>query len=1559
MATPIDTKVHCIVIPDGGERTAAGKTKLRFSVLLTPAVGACEGSATVNFLDWTDKIANSSLSLSLWMIDAGTKKPKGPPLTFPSSQFDNWGDNGKPRSAAALQYAKDFWSEVIAVPGSVKPYLGAALARMFGDPDNACGDDASQSLSLKSGNHVVDPVPAVWFSHRELRRSLTGLKQKFGKQQLDTAAVGDEVRAMSAGGGKAVSLSGAFADKLFTSQFADLFVNASAKVARPVTVDAAAGEATTPPSRSSFAARCQEIKNSVLGLTPSVSQPAQSSARDIDMVAEALAAPPSALDRRFQQLVDSASAIDDAASAIQDQITAFHKTVPIEKPPPNSPPPPANDEEGIALAMDILARKLAAVRSYPTLSRFLGFTLDVDADFDDVPQQGYLAAGIFDNPNPDLHGLDWTAFNCSASNDGVVFVAAPRGTASVDGAADGARYTQDIPFDHGVALLGDDRFEVDIVEPTQLMHALVQQSGAHFDAQESGNALGSSSLKFPEIQASGFHVYDALGANRNLEKFKRSLDIRTARKAAKMTVFFAEDLYVGLRIDAQRTNHLTGQPGDWLTLTARVMEIHQISDAFGSVDQNWHPYRKFEDRDHGYVHMAAKLIPADESTKTVAPSEVLFAWAGTPLGAPSEQDRDINPDPLNDLGVHIDYNYSSDFPMPKLRVGDSYCFGARAVMVNGASVPLALATKTYKRRDSSSATKPFVYRYVDDTHAPTVMLPENEPLAAGNGKPNERDDRIVLRTGQTISDHRTTRFLAPARTTFERAEQFGLLDTPLQTGSTQPRGAFLDFERTDTGDFPKTGPSPKRVTGSLVRQLGAPVTTEKHPYFPDPKGRNASFILERDGLTPPGFDLARPSRAFWNQNESALDARPLLLEVTAGAQGGFARFDPSEGTQLRNNYVAPKLSLSIAPAESVRLWYWAWPDPDAAARDSHHADAIFDKSGKPWSASELGTLTALLKAGPVNGFGGWGTLEIVHAVEKPLAPPRFEHSGPAPLASAQFAVARLPPGVQPDDRSVSARGGTRGYFSGAALFDRLSTGEMRLEAAWRDLSDKTAVRYDKSNGEWRWQPGYSSKLLFHVAAIDVDRGVTAASKAVAAGEAADFFDITRDEAGRRRNLFYEFGDTAAHRLSLRLVATSRFVREFKELPGQRSDRFEQVSRGEIPGNADVDAAPPAYVWLPATERPPKPEIDHIGWVTAERSEDPGDRTRKISNICYPRVYLARPWYVSGEDELVAVILAPAETPPSADPGYDPATAPSSYFDPLPASSVTREDAAFMNGTFDDPAVSPVSEIVTRWGRDPTTTAITDTNALWTLVPPQAFRGHVGRRAKLPLPWHEKPSQPPPALSNVSVVLYRPSFDQHTGSWYVDIAMEAMSVAGSAPHMPFVRLALARFQPHALKGLELSEPVILNPIQLRARRTMTAEIEGQSVEVSVQGNAYQHRAPFARDESALKDHILPRMNAVLRRKTRAAGGGSVASFDEKGESLRMHQIKPVPNSADANSLTWKWAFQLPAGSTPQDYTVRFDEVELHIPDSVLDASTPPPEVTFVERPAMFSGEIDLS
>jgi hypothetical protein len=191
--------------------------------------------------------------------------------------------------------------------------------------------------------------------------------------------------------------------------------------------------------------------------------------------------------------------------------------------------------------------------------------------------------------------------------------------------------------------------------------------------------------------------------------------------------------------------------------------------------------------------------------------------------------------------------------------------------------------------------------------------------------------------------------------------------------------------------------------------------------------------------------------------------------------------------------------------------------------------------------------------------------------------------------------------------------------------------------------------------------------------------------------------------------------------------------------------------------------------VPSSARPAAPDIAYVvptfGW---ERQET-GNVKSSVRFGNGLRVYLRRPWYSSGDSELLGVVLWNGPAPDYA----------------------TRE------------AFKP---FFTQWGNDPIwkTGYLPDVPSIGDF--PDAHTSAI--QLTLGETQHV-----------FDVAGHTVQFDRSRGLWYCDIEFY-----NSTSYMPFVRLALARYQPHSIEGVELSKVVLADYAQLAANRAAVISID---------------------------------------------------------------------------------------------------------------------------------------
>jgi hypothetical protein len=412
----------------------------------------------------------------------------------------------------------------------------------------------------------------------------------------------------------------------------------------------------------------------------------------------------------------------------------------------------------------------------------------------------------------------------------------------------------------------------------------------------------------------------------------------------------------------------------------------------------------------------------------------------------------------------------------------------------------------------------------------------------------------------------------------------------------------------------------------------------------------------------------------------------------------------------------------------------------------------------------------------------WRHIELVHATQKPLVAPDI----------VKHTVTRWPAKTFALPNFVVKCGIS-------------STSHLDLLAVWNepteDVNDGAAganrERNDRAFAVKITEPkGYAGKADYHLEGTDL----------ISAG------GVFHDLVGSK---IHEFHDTRYRRIEYRFEATTKF-REFMPaniLTEPVGDKVEPTDKNiKVSGQT-------LRTWIPSSAPPPAPAILYVvptfGWV---RAEGEGKKTtwRRGGGL---RVYLDRPWNQSGYGEMLAVVV------PSASFTDDPMTT---------------------------PATQPLKNFVTQWGNDP----------IWLSpfvagVAPRPANFPLARTAPDPtgswLPAFAPPTEADQptgsfkitdlthpeqlvanAQTNVDVAPHDVFFDPDRRLWYCDIEVDW----GTA-YYPFIRLALARYQPSSIPGAHLSNIVLADFMALTPDRslTVTATQEPRTKRVNVYGATF--------------------------------------------------------------------------------------------------------------------------
>lgn len=787
--------------------------------------------------------------------------------------------------------------------------------------------------------------------------------------------------------------------------------------------------------------------------------------------------------------------------------------------------------------------------------------------------------------------------------------------------------------------------------------------------------------------------------------------------------FHADELLRGYRVDVEdltlgKIRSLCWRTGHYLFRTGQKV-----------------PLKKEE----GYVK-SASTTSQDDVANELYLHELLFRWNGWSLCAERPHMTIVPASiPENDPGTgrYENVMQTQSVPMgeidlkpvlealpgslPRLRFGHQYRMRVRAVDVAGNSLPT-------DHPGWNQATNPITYKRYEPVASPTLVL--RDKLRAGEGI-----ERMVIRSNfnkRALLDNQ--RHVAPPKTSQEMAETHGQFDSYIGGKKDYKQGYNIAIKEAGTLNDKKivdvrTGrlrdlPGANQITYHEITTDGGETTEivihgEEQldlPYLPDPMAAGTAIQ-----------GIPRLSSSWLPGLEKVIDEKIPLAVVKVPFTFNLSwpnalcfrlklaeRRGRMSGSNCQQSFTNDSTQQAQWDAKRRVLSIHLAKAEKVTLRYSSYIKIEHKDLFAVWDWLKNNTNAEIfLNAGSIWMITPHRKLELVHAVQQPLCEPRF-------------------------DRGVKAEkimmGQTGVNFVGTATLNAWSTEKIDLMAEWDEWDDTD-----------RDGPKRITGLRAH------------ACEGIIAYNEINTRNLNLDP----HNLTHEFGDTRHRWVNYHLVATSRF-REYFEPKGEPMD-FTRVG-------------PVRKLNIQNSARPAAPKVQYIvpsfGW---KRSIE-GHTLTSIRLGGGLRIYMDRPWFSSGDDELLGVVLPHAPSnPPQQIPEY-------------------------------------MQPYVTQCGLDP----------IWETSNPQKttnlthsdFKGYENHGANYSLEELADVNQP----KNVDVVGYEPEYNQERKLWFCDVQFNPDRLT---TYYPFVRLGLARFQPHSIPDSDafLSQVVMTDYVQLVPTREL--------------------------------------------------------------------------------------------------------------------------------------------
>lgn len=1022
---------------------------------------------------------------------------------------------------------------------------------------------------------------------------------------------------------------------------------------------------------------------------------------------------------------------------------------------------------------------VSLMREYPIMLRKLGIVqhveFEIPSGFDDVS----IVRCLVDFPSPQLPGTKntspWVAYRLDRSGAPQYWQFLPR----------------PLPDSEikGAVLCLDDASHFDIIQvdvDAAAMKTLQYTRGMLHRAKKTFNTRDSASdASPPAVRGTGLQL---IRVNRGLKLAKAI--IRNAQNYNKLVsntevTLYADDLLRGFRVDVW-----DDVSKKWHSLMRRNA-TYTFPKATGALKTTGVTVL---DEEGVMTFGASRPVGSDDtpSMRALYAHETVMQWEGWSLVAPligqhigtedelAPEQKKASPPPDFEYQIESAVTVVKN-SLPRLRYGRGYRMRARVVDVVG-NGPLL---NELAPDDISCTTALVRYLRWDPISSPMLALRKHpvegeslERMVVRNYNASENDADEVATT--ETSERHVFPPLA-AQQTCERHGLFDVTPTDKLKGDVSTYDLIVKksgqlpsrwYTRTATGDLKPEAtdnvPPAGDAKENAINYPYVPGASAAPPYLPDPLAR---------GLTLSGVPGV---------------ASGQLMEVTLSGVNA-ASISSSTGVAsivFDGMDVWPEIrSIIIKLAEGTGAPTW-----DAAQRTltillpkGEQAWILFSSSLGEKQAEADTNLSLLGHKGTLQAAGiaagamaaasrglNWlitpgRTLHLVHATQKPLKKPEVKT---AKVALREFGSTSATIDI------------TETYVHGR------TTQKIDMNAEWLMKEDNL----NKKGPEDLQQQSYFYEQ--HVEDRLVDKLANEKTQ--------------------------EFGDTKHRHITYIPTATTRFREYLAET--LRKDPANLTRKGigkalHVLSTKRPDAVKLLYV------------IPSFTWVEEEKKlvGNSVTSTRKGGGL---RVWMERPWYSSGNEEMVGIILYTGQKFKPGSGGGGGKDFKGNFYSKGYGIGATKGTvlSGLTNAKVDIPESH--SPYVTQWGLDPVWLSAPTPSDSTPVVANFSDADHVESGVSL---------DELGVTERFTVVAYKPKYDEDRQLWYCDVTIDP-----GQSYYPFIRLALVRFQPYSLdddatgRDVYCSRAVLSEFCQLAPDRQATATIDAdrQSINIQVVGPTYR-------------------------------------------------------------------------------------------------------------------------
>ena len=974
-------------------------------------------------------------------------------------------------------------------------------------------------------------------------------------------------------------------------------------------------------------------------------------------------------------------------------------------------------------------------------------------------------------------------------------------------------------------------------------------------------------------------------------------------------VLYSDDVVMGYQMDIAYAD----DPDKWYSL-------HWRKDEYAWFDEqnNEHPIEGIEP-DEGFIQLGVTEDPEDPDDVFVP--ETLARWEGWSLAVRKpgyaineSDDYDLKPgETVKKDFVHTDktiesrkYAFDPDLEfrinaqskivpgtLPKLRFGKDYRVRVRAVDLAGNSVALESLP------ESPQLTVRGNIRYMRyDPLASPIVLVGNEL------KDGEFLESMVIRSnfdqsvadyennhpvnGKSLDDH-SLRYLLPPKNGQLMAENHGMFEKAF--GNAQQAKEIYDIITSHEELFHEDEKNKEKVyQPSDVEIL----------YLPDPMAAGVALFLAEGYNNTHTQEFAPRLFSFFTNQEIQPKNTDDVPKPEDWYNAGHIRIRLEEG-EMKADWDASARQLTVFMPKGLRTrirFSTFWRE-----KDLEELSAVW-KMVKDESPGNLQELKELAFSGQHWMVSPSREMELVHALQQPLEAPVIQNLLPDRDFSQTFAdinirlkvhgestekvelqsrwTEQLDDGISVTIKEKQGRNSisdiivnynddviTKGTIPNPEILVRPQIENLQVAPIKKfQLRNQAEFEADPQPASRKMNTIYKTQAVSHQ---KFEQQRAAAPKTLVNQVKFDVqafrYSLVKAVKLRIKPLMQQFGDTKHRWVDYKLVAASRYREYFDKIlaanptltTARESEWMEKIN-------------------IPSSARPKAPEIDYIiptfEWRKSE-SEDAVRHQRVGGGL---RIFLKRPWFSSGDDEMLAVIL------------------------PDTAAGLNRLTL-----------LSPgYSDYYTNWGIDP----------LLYSVQPAGFSPQPGDFRMNPV-IDDGLQYPERGTAKAKAVAYPVHFDEERQTWFCD-----MNINPGNMYFPFVKLILARYQPYSVRKEE--EDVCLSPVvtatftQLVPERQTTVRFKkddsNSRFTITVEGAIYNDRLATYGNYNFLRISFQDNEIAQPIYGT-VSDGSNDKELTEQGVEIRI-----TSRSIENNRYSITQEFRLPRAYKTAAFQIVIEEYE---------------------------------